>query len=214
MCTTVCCACRSQKGAPDPTELELYSVVRCHVGAGNRTRVLSKSNQCAGKLSHLSSLREDNITGRPVCLDFFFIQGQRLTLQSRTCLLHQTGLELTASSLPLPPSAGIIVCTTTSKSHTLSPMFHTIISFAGVNPSYCPILTTEASSTGKSSLAFLWSCCCSRLVFSDKKPSAHGVEVVSHVKFLLQAFLLIMIPLGMESLTASESFYKPSFGGF
>ena len=48
MCT-VCepGACRGQKGALDPQELELQMVGGCHVGAENQTQVLWKSSQCS-----------------------------------------------------------------------------------------------------------------------------------------------------------------------
>ena len=47
-------ACRGQKRALDPSELELQVVVSCHVGAGNGTQVLCKSNGCS--VTHESSL--------------------------------------------------------------------------------------------------------------------------------------------------------------
>ena len=40
----------------DPLELELQMAVSHPVGAGNRTHVLWKSNQCSKLLSHFSSL--------------------------------------------------------------------------------------------------------------------------------------------------------------
>ena len=42
----LCNACRGQKEVLDPLELELWMVVSCHVGAGNRTQVLCKSSYC------------------------------------------------------------------------------------------------------------------------------------------------------------------------
>jgi hypothetical protein len=43
---------RGQKRAPDPQELELHTLVSCHVGARNWTLVLQKGSQCSYPLSH------------------------------------------------------------------------------------------------------------------------------------------------------------------
>lgn len=42
--------------SPNPMELELQTVVSCHLGAGNQLQVLYKSSQCSKLPSHLSSL--------------------------------------------------------------------------------------------------------------------------------------------------------------
>jgi hypothetical protein len=39
------CVSQSQKRALDQLELELKTVVSCHVGAGNQTRILWQSSQ-------------------------------------------------------------------------------------------------------------------------------------------------------------------------
>jgi hypothetical protein len=49
-CMHTCAPCtrpRSQMRASDPTEMELQTVVRYHVGAGNRTWDLQRSSQCS-----------------------------------------------------------------------------------------------------------------------------------------------------------------------
>jgi hypothetical protein len=40
-------ACRSQKRALDPLEMELQAVINRHVGAETKTWVLWQSNQCS-----------------------------------------------------------------------------------------------------------------------------------------------------------------------
>jgi hypothetical protein len=48
MCTVFMTgACRLQKGAADPLELELQISVGNQVSDGNRTQVLSKSSKCS-----------------------------------------------------------------------------------------------------------------------------------------------------------------------
>jgi hypothetical protein len=48
-------ACGDQKRAWDPWELELWMVVKHHLGARNPTWVLCKSSKCSHLLTHLSS---------------------------------------------------------------------------------------------------------------------------------------------------------------
>ena len=50
-----CSAAEVRRGHQIPLELELQTVVSCHVSAGNGTQVLCKSNQYSLLLSHLSS---------------------------------------------------------------------------------------------------------------------------------------------------------------
>lgn len=38
---------RAERKAPNPLELELQMVVRCHVGAGNQILLACKSNNCS-----------------------------------------------------------------------------------------------------------------------------------------------------------------------
>lgn len=65
MCMSVClhvCMCSvcghdihgGQKGVSDPLELEIKTLVGCHMGAGNRPWVLCRSSQCSYPWSHLS----------------------------------------------------------------------------------------------------------------------------------------------------------------
>ena len=46
---------RDQKRVSDTLTLELWVVLNCHVGAGNQTWALCKSNSCSNMLSHSSS---------------------------------------------------------------------------------------------------------------------------------------------------------------
>lgn len=46
ICLHACSAWRGQKKASDSLELELQTIVSCHVGARNQTLILCKSN-CA-----------------------------------------------------------------------------------------------------------------------------------------------------------------------
>lgn len=44
---------RSQKKSLDPLELDLWTAVSHHMGAGNHTQVFHKSSKCLWTLSHL-----------------------------------------------------------------------------------------------------------------------------------------------------------------
>lgn len=55
MCTThMLLVCKQVRIGPGSLELELWIVVSHHVGPGNQTQDLCKSNKCSELLSHLS----------------------------------------------------------------------------------------------------------------------------------------------------------------
>lgn len=51
-----------QKGSMDPLELELWMVVNHHVGAGNRTQVLSKTTELSLQPKHALTLEKYRMT--------------------------------------------------------------------------------------------------------------------------------------------------------
>lgn len=70
-CVCICALCafiasRVQKRALDALELELQTLVICHVGPGNRTQALYSSIQCSYPLSHLQPQHTFHILLMPV----------------------------------------------------------------------------------------------------------------------------------------------------
>lgn len=53
--STHACLVQGKKRVLASLELELKTIVGCHVGAGGQTQVLWKSSQCSEQLSHHSS---------------------------------------------------------------------------------------------------------------------------------------------------------------
>lgn len=68
LCICMCGVCGGQKRIPDPSDLELETVISYHVGAGNLTQGLCKSIMVSRLQSHSSAPKTCFISVSCVCL--------------------------------------------------------------------------------------------------------------------------------------------------